>query len=286
MEQMVKVHPRVEVCQVLHASRSASYAHEQKPFRPRRMEDKAITMKIKIAFTQSRSTYGAPRIRADLQEQGIRCGRNRIHRLMREAGLRPRQKLKFKPTTTQSDPTHQSRVAKNWLAKVPAPDRINHVWQADITSIPTKEGWLYLAGIMDRCSRRIVGSATSESMATPLVTAAWNQAIQERRPDRGLLHHSDRGSQYTSEEFTRALHACGAAASMSRRGNCYDNAHKESFWATLKAECFGSHIPATRQEAQRMLFEYIYGFYNTHRRHSSLNMLSPTQFEKNLLNLN
>lgn len=284
MEQMAQNYSHAEVSDILDLSRSAYFAHQQKDQRPRSLADKEITLKIQASFRASRCTYGSPRIQQDLRDMGLRHGKNRINRLMKQAGLRPKQKRKFAPLTTQCDPTQ--RVAENWLARFPTPDKPDQVWQADITYIPTQEGWLYLAGIMDSCSRKIVGYATADELSSSLVTTAWNQAIRSRRPGPGLLHHSDRGSQYTSGDFMSLLQKSGAAASMSRKGNCYDNAHKESFWATLKTECFGYTIATTKHESKRMIFDYIHSFYNSKRRHSSLGYLSPNQFEKNLLNQN
>lgn len=170
-------------------------------------------------------------------------------------------------------------MAKNELAKVPAPDQPNQIWVADITYIETQEGWLYLAGILDLYSRKVAGWNTSDSLATELVTNAWKKAWKKHRPDPGLLHHSDRGCQYASKEFRSLLSAHQAGASMSRKGNCYDNAVMESFWATLKTECFGSRIPETREQAQLMIFEYIEGFYNRWRLHSALGYKSPLDYE-------
>ena len=277
MDQMAVTYSRTATCNTLNISRSTSYAQKQKPLRARIKQDQDLTMKITDSFVSSRKTYGSPRIQQDLLALGLHIGKNRINRLMRQAGLRPKQKRRFRPQTTQTNPSHP--VADNDWARFPSPDQINQVWVSDITYILTQEGWLYLAGLMDACSRKIVGWHTKDNMETPLVTEAWNQAQQTRRPDPGLLHHSDRGSQYTSCEFRSLLKSSGVAASMSRRGNCYDNAHQESFWATLKAECFGDYVPKTRNEARRMIFDYIHCFYNPRRRHSSLNYLSPDQFE-------
>jgi transposase InsO family protein len=170
-------------------------------------------------------------------------------------------------------------VAKNELAKVPAPDQPNQIWVADITYIETQEGRLYLAGILDLYSRKVAGWNTSDSLATELVTNAWKKAWKKHRPHPGLLRHSDRGCQYASKEFRSLLSAHQAGASMSRKGNCYDNAVMESFWATLKTECFGSRIPETREQAQLMIFEYIEGFYNRWRLHSALGYKSPLDYE-------
>jgi transposase InsO family protein len=199
---------------------------------------------------------------------------------MRQNGLRPRQKRRFRPQTTLSK--HPLALSQNWLAKVPAPDRPNQIWLADITYIPTAEGWLYLAAELDACSRKIVGWSTRKDLSNPLVLEAWHRATQRYSPAPGLLHHSDRGSQYASSDFQSLLQKSGASCSMSRCANPYDNAMMESFFATLKTECFGRLIPPTRAAARLMLFDYIEGFYNTHRRHSSLGQRSPLEFEQSI----
>jgi putative transposase len=236
---------------------------------------------IKPIFERSRQTYGSPRLCAALRAQGERCGKNRINRLLRQNGLQVRQKRRFRPRTTRSD--NSWPIAQNWLLKMPAPEHPNQVWLADITYIPTAEGWLFLAAEMDACSRKIAGWATREDLSSALVLEAWQQALYRYRPAPGLLHHSDRGSQYASSDFQSLLQKSKACASMSRRANPYDNAMIESFFATLKTECFDYRIPPTRAAARRMLFDYIEGFYNTHRLHSSLNNRSPLQFEMSLL---
>jgi putative transposase len=235
---------------------------------------------INAIFKQSRQTYGSPRVCAALRARGERCGKNRVARLMRQSRLRPRQKRRFRPQTTLSK--HHLPVTRNWLAKVPAPDRPNQIWLADITYIPTAEGWLYLAAEMDACSRKIVGWSTRKDLSTTLVLEAWHKATRHRSPKPGLLHHSDRGCQYATSDFQSLLQKSGASCSMSRRANPYDNAIMESFFATLKTECFGPVIPPTRARARLMLFDYIEGFYNTHRRHSSLGQRSPLEFEQSI----
>jgi putative transposase len=270
-------HPVEELAEALGVSRSGFYAQRQKAQRPRRCADAEIGNVLEALFAGSRQTYGSPRLRHALRGEGVSCGKNRINRLMRERGLRPRQKRRFKPRTTRSDPT--LRVAENWLAKVPTPDHPNQIWVADITYLPTAEGWLYLAIELDACSRRVTGWATREDLSTPLVSEAWERAVFATLPDPGLLHHSDRGSQYASSDFRSLLQTAGACASMSQRGNPYDNALAESFFATLKTECFAGYVPKTRAEARLMLFDFIDGFYNTRRLHSSLGYRSPIEFE-------
>ena len=245
---------------VLEVSRSGACAHARKATKPSKKQDQLLTMKIKDSFVLSRQTYGSPRIQFDLRDQGLRCGKNRINRLMKAPGLRPKQKQKFRPISTKSDPGHHSKIALNWLARVPSPDKPDQIWVADITYIHTQEGWLYSAGIMDRCSRKLVGYHSGDDLTTALITTAWNKALKARRMAPGLLHHSDRGCQNTSSEFIKLLQHGGFAASMSRKGNCYDNAFKESFWAALKAECFGTFIPPTKAQARMMIFDYIEAF--------------------------
>jgi transposase InsO family protein len=279
MDAMKDRHPLTEMADALEVSASGYADHQQKALRPRRQEDLLIAQELKTAFEQSRHTYGAPRLRVALGRKGRRVGKNRIARLQRQLGIRPRHKRRWRPPTTQCEPSLP--VAENWLAKVPAPDRPNQIWVADITYIPTKEGWLYLAAIMDLYSRKIVGWNICENLSTPLVTRAWDKAWKNRRPCPGLLHHSDRGSQYASGAFQALLANHRAAPSMSRKANCYDNASMESFWATLKTECFASFLPITKSQANLMIFDYIESFYNTSRFHSSLGYLSPLDFESN-----
>lgn len=273
-------HCLTEMAEALEVSKSGFHAHQRKESGIRRRQDKELVALIQPLFAQSRLTYGSPRLTEALRSRGHRCGKNRVARLMRQSGLRPRQKRRFRPQTTDS--SHKLPIAENWLAKMPAPDRPNQVWIADITYIETGEGWLYLSGILDACSRRCVGWHADDSLAANLVTRAWDKAWKNQRPDPGLLHHSDRGIQYASSDFQALLHSCGAAASMSRKANCYDNAAMESFWATLKTECFASLIPKTKHQAKLMIFDYIETFYNRSRLHSSLGYKSPLEFENSL----
>ena len=224
------------LCQTLGVSRTGYYAHRQKPRRPRRVQDQKLVAQITPIFQESRRTYGSPRIHAALRRAGERCGKNRIARLMRQHGLRARQKRRFRPQTTQS--RHALPVAENWLAKVPTPTRPNQIWVGDITYLPTREGWLYLAVILDACSRKVVGWQVEDHLESSLVTEALKQARQRRGPAPGLLHHSDRGVQYASRAQRALLATYHITTSMSRKGNCYDNAMAESFFATLKAEAF------------------------------------------------
>jgi len=216
----------------------------------------------------------------DLRELGERCGKNRVARLMRQEDLSPRQKRRFPPRT--SDSRHEHPIAANWLAKVPTPDRPGQVWQSDFTSIQTAQGWLFLAFTLDACTRRCVAHHCRNDMRTELVTTTFALALRRQPPPPGLLHHSDRGVQYAAQDFRHLAAARGITLSMSRTGNPYDNALAESFVATLKSECFGDSLPATKAEAQLMAFDYIETFYNPHRRHSALGYRSPRDFEEQM----
>lgn len=265
------------ICQTLEVSRAGYYAHRHKPERSRHQQDQTLMPLICQAFEGSRKSYGSPRLQVALRRQGHACGKNRVARLMRQAGLRARQKRRFRPRTTQSN--HGFAVAENWLAKMPAPVRPNQVWVSDITYLPTQEGWLYLAMTLDACSRKVVGWCIDDSLETFIVTEALKLARQRRGPAPGLLHHSDRGVQYASSACRALLAYYKITASMSRKGNCYDNAMAESFFATLKTEAFEEGIPATKAQAKQQVFVYIEGFYNTRRFHSALGYQSPVDFE-------
>jgi len=280
MEKLDSQYPIDALAEALDVSESGFAAHRHKAERPRRQRDAQLRVLIRQSFEQSRRTYGSPRVQLDLRESGQRCGKNRIARLMRESGLRPRQKRRFRPCTTDSRHGHQ--VADNWLSKVPAPDRPGQIWQSDITYIETQEGWLYLAFTLDACSRRCVAHHCREDMLSTLTLTTFDQAVRRQRPLTGLIHHSDRGSQYAATAFQERLGAWRITPSMSRKGNPYDNALAESFVATVKTECFGRSIPSTKAAARLMVFDYIETFYNRRRRHSSLGYRSPLDFEKQM----
>lgn len=274
-------HPVRKLCRTLGVARSAYYAAQKKAERPRARENVRLSSKARELFEASGRTYGSPRLAVALRRSGEPCGRHRIARLMRRAGLRARQKRRFRPRTTDS--CHLCPIAPNRLAeRTEPPGHPGEVWQADITYVATKEGWLYVAGVLDACSRRIVGWAADTAMPTALVARAFERAVQTRRPTSGLLHHSDRGSQYASDAYRDLLRRHGAVASMSRAGNCYDNAKMESFWATLKSELIGDHVFATRAEAKSAIFGYIEIFYNRRRLHGALGFQSPVDFETQL----
>ena len=264
----------------LEVSKSGFHAHRHKPRRPRPQRDAALRPLIAESFARSRKTYGALRVRADLRDLGECCGKNRIGRLMREQGLRPAQKRRFRPKTTDS--RHPHKIAQNWLAKVPAPERPGMVWQSDFTYIETGEGWLYLAFTLDACTRRCLAHHCREDMRAELATTTFALAVARQPPPPGLLHHSDRGVQYAADAFAQLTAAWGVTRSMSRAGNPYDNALAESFVATLKTECLAGQIPPTRAAAKLLIFDYIETFYNPHRRHSALAYRSPLQFEKQM----
>lgn len=270
-----------EMCLALGVSRSGLYDHGHKNQSDRRQEDALLAEQISLIFLESRQTYGCRRIQQMLRRHGIQCGKNRICRLMEQQGLRPVQKCRFRPQTTQS--RHAEPIAPNRLQELPeAPQRPNQVWTADLTYIPTlEEGWSYFAAEMDLCSKRIAGWKLDDSLAAPLAVEAFQRAV--RRWPAPELHHSDRGVQYASQLFRNVLNIHNVSPSMSRKANCYDNAAMESFFATLKTECFQEKIPKNRAEARAMLFDYIETFYNPKRIHSALGYLSPLEFE-NFLN--
>lgn len=280
MEALQDQFPLDALGDALEVSPSGFEAHRQKSLRPRARQDELLRPMIAQSFTQSDANYGSPRIQRDLRELGQRCGKNRINRLMREQGLQPKQKRRFRPVTTES--AHGLPPAENWLARVSAPDRPGQIWQSDITYIETAEGWLYFAFTLDACSRRCVAYHSGDDLSAELVLTTFRRAVQLQRPLAGLIHHSDRGIQYASAAFQRQLASWSITPSMSRKGNPYDNALAESFVATLKTECFGGFIPPSKAVARLMLFRYIDGFYNTRRRHSSLDYLSPLQFEQTM----
>lgn len=271
--------PLALLCQTLAVSASGFYdwAHRQAHPTARAREDQALAPLVQQLFAASRQTFGSPRIQRQLQQQGRCHGRNRIARLMRQQGLCGRSPRRFKVCTTDS--RHGRPVAPNRLLQAPPPTRPNQVWLGDITYIATGEGWLYLAGVEDLWSRRLVGWSLSERIDTPLVLAAWHMACTHRQPPPGLIFHSDQGAQYAGPQYAQALHEAQAQASMSRKGNCYDNAPMESFWSTLKLELVYRRHFKTRAEARLAIIDYLETFYNRRRLHSALNYMSPVDFE-------
>lgn len=266
------------LCELLGVSRSGYYRWLTSKPCARSRQDAEISGKILAFHRQSRGSYGAPRILEDLHEAGVRTSKKRCARLMNALGIRGRKKHRRRPRTTDS--RHAQPVAPNVLALVEPTTAVNQVWVTDITYLETGEKWLYLAVILDAHSRRVVGWACAPTLAATLVIAAWRDAVARRKPSPGLLHHSDRGSQYADREYLLELERLGIARSMSRAGNCYDNAMIESFWSTLKTETgLDTRIPPTRRAAELAVFDYIETFYNLTRRHSSLGYLSPVAFE-------
>jgi len=267
------------LCAVLEVSASGYYDWVQRQSRPgpRALQDIHLAGQILQIHQASRQTYGSPRIQFELSQSGQLHGRNRIARLMREQKLCGRVKGRFRVCTTDSN--HDQPIAPNRLAELPAPGATNQIWLGDITYIATGQGWLYLAAVMDGYSRRIVGWAMGQNIDTELVLAAWGMAQTQRQPAPQLVFHSDRGSQYASDDFRQALASSQTQPSMSRKGNCYDNAAMEAFWSTLKMELVYRQNFATRQQAQEAIFEYIEVFYNRQRRHSALGYATPAAFE-------
>lgn len=265
------------MCTVLKVSRAGYSAWRRRPESPRGDEDRALISRIQVIHGASRKTYGSPRVHRELRTQGTAISRKRVERLMREAGIQVKPQARFVVTT---DSDHDLPVAPNLLQQDFTASAPNRRWVTDITYVATDEGWLYVAAIIDLFSRRVVGWAMQERMDRSLVLAALGMAVGNRQPPRGLVHHSDRGSQYASEDYRTALSANGMVASMSRRACCYDNAAMESFWHTLKVELIHRQRFQTRAEAIQAIFEYIEVFYNRTRIHSSIGYVSPVDFER------
>jgi putative transposase len=267
-------------CRVLGVSRAGYYAWRGRPPSARAQADAALTAVIHRLHRENRGVYGSPRIHAELHADGVRCGRKRVARLMRAAGLRGCPRPRRRPRTTVADPA--ATAAPNLVRRAFDPLAPDRLWLADITYVPTGEGWLYLAAVLDAFSRRVVGWAMADHLRTELVLDALELALRRRRPAAGLVHHSDRGCQYTSLAFGRRLAASGLVPSMSRTGDCWDNAVAESFFATLKRELVDRPDRAPwpdRAAARQALFEYVEVFYNRQRRHSTLRYMSPAAYE-------
>ena len=274
---------RVEtMCRVLKVSRTGYYCWLKRPVSQRRIQDEIVKEQIVNIYNKSRKTYGSPRIHKQLGREGIHCGKKRVERLMREAGIQAIQKRKFKVTT---DSRHNLPVAENILNREFTANSPNASWVTDITYINTDEGWLYLAAVMDLHSKRIVGYSMKKYLTRELVIEALNMAITNRHPGRGLVIHSDRGSQYASYDYQRLLRQYGFICSMSSKGDCWDNSPMESFFKTLKTELVYHRHFKSRAEARVEIFEYIEVFYNRLRLHSALGYVTPEEFEKNYENL-
>ena len=270
-----------QLCATLAVTRSGYHAWAGRSPGPRAQANTDLLPLIEQAHRESRQTYGSPRVQHWLQQHGQPCGRHRVARLMRSVGLRSQARRRFRPLSL-TDSNHDLPIAPNRLRGTTAPVRRDTVWVADITYVKTDEGFLYVAGVLDRCTRRCIGWAMSDSLATPLPLAALDMALQQRRPPAGLVHHSDRGSQYASEAYRQKLAQAGVIPSMSRPGNCYDNAAMESFWSSLKRELVHRWQFATHAQARAAIFEWIEVFYNRERLHSARGFHSPVDFETQL----
>jgi putative transposase len=271
-------HPVARLCRVLRVSTSGFYAWRKRPPSPRTTADAALTTTIRAIHAGSRGTYGAPRVHAELAEaHRVRCGRKRVARLMRAAGLVGVCRRRSVRTTRRDEAATVSDDLVKRAFTTAAPDRL---WVADITSLPTWPGFLYLAVVLDACSRRVVGWAMADHLRAELVVDALEMALWTRRPSSGLIHHSDHGAQYTSFAFGRRCREAGIAVSMGSVGDCFDNALAESFFATLECELVDRSRWRTRDAARMAVFDFIEAFYNPRRRHSSLAYLSPAEYER------
>jgi transposase InsO family protein len=265
------------MCRVLEVSTGGYYEWRRRPPSARQERSEALAAEIKVIHREVKARYGSPRIHAELAARGEPCCVNTVARLMRQLGVAAKTRRKFRCTT---DSNHDRPIAENVVDRKFEPEAPNQVWTADITYIPTREGWLYLAAVEDLYSRQVVGWSMSERIDSRLVVDALEMAVSRRLPDEGLVAHSDRGSQYASEHYRRLLASHEITCSMSRRANCWDNAPMESFFASLKKELVHDEDYTTRAEARSSIFEYIEVFYNRIRRHSSLGYRSPVEYER------
>jgi transposase InsO family protein len=271
--------PVAVMCDTLAVSPAGYYAWRHRPVSPRRQRRDDLTAQIRTVHAEVKARYGSPRVHAELVARGHGCCVNTVARLMRRAGIAAKTARKFRHTT---DSSHGRPVAANVLDRQFDPGVANAAWVSDITFIPTREGWLYLAAVEDLYSRMVVGWAMAARMTSRLVVEALGMAVRRRLPGEDLVAHSDRGSQYASEHYQRLLATHGIACSMSRRADCWDNAPMESFFASLKKELVHHEDYHTREEAQASIFEYIEVFYIRQRRHSTLGYMSPAEYERSL----
>jgi transposase InsO family protein len=270
--------PAAVICRVLRVTRSGFYAWLKRKPSKRQQRQEELLAKIRVAHAQNRELYGSPRVHRALLIDGELVSRNTVAKLMRQAKIRAKSRRRYVPRTTDS--THAKPIADNVLDRDFTAESVNRKWVADITYVPTAQGWLYLAGVLDCFSRKLVGWAMADHVETDLVADALKMALQQRGPDgQKLLHHSDRGVQYASDDYQHLLEQLRITCSMSGRGDCYDNAMMESFWATLKTELVHHQTYATREQARQSIFEYVEVFYNRKRLHSSLGYVSPESFE-------
>lgn len=270
-------YPVLRLCRALSVSQSGYHAWKDRTMSPRRRRDMVLSVHVRAAFQMSHQTYGSPRMTHELRAQGFAVGRRRVARLMRQSGLKARQKRRFARTT---DSAHAFPVAPHLLAQCFDATRPNQKWGSDITYVWTRQGWLYLAVVLDLFARRVIGWAVSDRLYAHLALTALNTAITMRGATAGLIHHSDRGSQYCANAYQARLRACGITISMSGKGNAYDNAMVESFFKTLKTEMIWRTRFETRNQAASAIARYIDHFYNPSRRHSALGYVSPVQFER------
>lgn len=268
------------MCRVLSVCVSGFYAWRKRPPSERAQQDQRLLLSVRVAHERSGQTYGAPRVHRDLKDEGTRVSKKRVARLMQEDGLVARRPRRYVHTT---DSNHVDPIAPNLLdRKFAVSAELDRVWVSDITYVPTRQGWLYLATVLDLASRRCIGWALGETLEVDLPIAALRMAIAARNPEPAVVHHSDRGSQYASTDYRALLGAHGMIASMSRKGNCWDNAVAESFFATIEFELIMKHDWHTRDEARRTISRYIEIWYNRQRRHSTLGYVSPAEYERRL----
>jgi transposase InsO family protein len=265
------------MCKILEVSRSSYYKRKNRDKRKRIKENKQLLEMIRECFRESKERYGSPRITAELKRRGISCNKKRIARIMNKHGIEAKIFRRYR-NTTNSD--HQKEKSQNILSREFNRQKRNEVWTGDITYIRTQEGWLYLAAVMDIYSRKVIGWQLDKNLNSDLVERALKNALMDRRVEKGIIFHSDQGIQYASQSFRKILKDNGFIQSMSRKGNCYDNAITETFFHTLKTELIHRTKYRTREEARRSIFEYIEIFYNRRRLHSAIGYCSPVEYEK------
>ena len=280
MRALAGQYPVSDLCRAFAVSRSGYYDWRRARQSPRAAANARLDARIADVYQTHRGRYGSPRVTRVLQNSGTGCSENRVARRMKTLGLAARPKKGYVPRTTDS--RHGGPICANRLLERAKPRGAHEVWLSDITYVATGEGWLYLAGFLDAATRRLVGWSVGPTLEAELVCRGLHEARARHRPKAGLIIHSDRGSQYASGAYRQLLEEIRAVPSMSRRANCYDNAMMESFWSTLKAECFASYLPPTHREARQMIFHYIDTYYNRVRLHSSLGYLTPVDFENQI----
>jgi transposase InsO family protein len=279
IQELSQEYAVAELCQVLEVGRSGYYRWHRSPVSARQRANVQLARQIQAIYRAKKGAYGSRRLTQELRRAGLPCNHKRVERLMRQQGLRARSGRKRRVQTTHSE--HDLPVAPNLLRHRPPPCHCDEVWVADITYVPTAQGWLFLAAVMDLYSRQILGWSLWRNLAAGGPLQALSRALVKRGYPRGVIHHSDRGIQYASRTFRQQLVRCGLLASMSRRGNCYDNAAMEAFWSTLKREALEQSAAWSEDRTRRAIFEYIESIYNRSRLHSSLGYKSPVDFETN-----